>query len=169
MSQITSMALPQIGSFALLLALGLAGYSFLVGAFALFGGPGSDHLGETARRAGIATFGTVVLASVAAGHCRLHRRFLRRLHLPSQQPRSSRSLQVRRSLVRPGRLAAVLVAAAFDLRICPAPAPQDRSAPFRVRLGRHRSRPGLLSCSAEFRRPSLRACWKGTSLPTAPA
>jgi cytochrome c-type biogenesis protein CcmF len=59
------MALPQIGSFALLLALGLAAYSFVVGAFALIqGGPGSDHLSETARRAGIAVFGTVLLASV---------------------------------------------------------------------------------------------------------
>jgi cytochrome c-type biogenesis protein CcmF len=65
MSQVTSMALPQIGSFALLLALGLAGYSFIVGAFALIDkGPGAERLGETARRAGIASFGTVLLASV---------------------------------------------------------------------------------------------------------
>ena len=65
MSQVTSMALPQIGSFALLLALGLAGYSLVVGAFALINkGPGSERLGETARRAGIAAFGTVLLASV---------------------------------------------------------------------------------------------------------
>src|SRR5262245_28689359 len=65
MSQFTSMALPQIGSFALLLALGLAIYSFVVGAVALWvGGPGADRLGETARRAGIAAFGTILLASV---------------------------------------------------------------------------------------------------------
>src|SRR6476660_1269554 len=65
MTQVTSMALPQIGSFALLLALGLAGYSFVVGAFALIDeGPGSERLGETARRAGIAAFGTILLASV---------------------------------------------------------------------------------------------------------
>src|SRR5437868_7636049 len=65
MSQFSSIALPQIGSFALLLALGLAGYSFVVGALALIiGGPGSERLGETARRAGIAAFGTILLASV---------------------------------------------------------------------------------------------------------
>src|SRR5437588_10925243 len=65
MSQFSSIALPQIGSFALLLALGLAGYSFVVGALALIiGGPGSERLGETARRAGIAAFGAILLASV---------------------------------------------------------------------------------------------------------
>ena len=66
MSQLSINALPQIGSFALLLALALAGYSFLVGLFALIlGGRESDYLGETARRAGIAAFGAIVLASVA--------------------------------------------------------------------------------------------------------
>src|SRR6201984_3066831 len=65
MSQFSSVALPQIGSFALLLALGLAGYSFVVGALALIiGGPGSERLGKPARRAGIAAFGTILLASV---------------------------------------------------------------------------------------------------------
>src|SRR6201997_5186275 len=65
MSHFSSIALPQIGSFALLLALGLAGYSFVVGALALIiGGPGSERLGETARRAGIAAFGTILLAAV---------------------------------------------------------------------------------------------------------
>jgi cytochrome c-type biogenesis protein CcmF len=65
MSQFSSAVLPQIGSFALLLALALGAYSFLVGAFALIlGGKDSDYLGETARRAGIATFAAVLLASV---------------------------------------------------------------------------------------------------------
>jgi len=55
----------QIGSFALLLALGLSAYSFLAGLLSLFGrDPGSLRLGETARRAGIATFAAVALASV---------------------------------------------------------------------------------------------------------
>jgi cytochrome c-type biogenesis protein CcmF len=55
----------QIGSFALLLALALSAYSFLAGAFALARpGPGSERLGETARRAGIATFALVFLAAV---------------------------------------------------------------------------------------------------------
>ncbi len=55
----------SIGAFALLLALGLSSYSFLAGLLALFGrDAGSMRLGETARRAGIATFGAVLLAAV---------------------------------------------------------------------------------------------------------
>ena len=54
-----------VGSFALVLALALSGYSFLVGLVALVQkGPGSERLGETARRAGIATFALVLLAAV---------------------------------------------------------------------------------------------------------
>jgi cytochrome c-type biogenesis protein CcmF len=55
----------QIGSFALLLALALCTYSFLAGLLALIlKGPGSGRLGETARRAGIASFAIVFLAAV---------------------------------------------------------------------------------------------------------
>ncbi|HVO59769.1 MAG TPA: heme lyase CcmF/NrfE family subunit [Terriglobales bacterium] len=55
----------QIGSFALLLGLALSAYSFLGGIAALVRkGPGSERLGETARRAGIATFAAVLLAAV---------------------------------------------------------------------------------------------------------
>src|SRR5712672_965281 len=55
----------HIGSFTLLLALGLSSYSFLAGLLALFGrDAGSMRLGETARRAGIAAFGAVLLAAV---------------------------------------------------------------------------------------------------------
>jgi cytochrome c-type biogenesis protein CcmF len=54
----------QIGSFALLLALALTAYSFLAGILALAReGPGSARLGETARRAGIASFAIVFLAA----------------------------------------------------------------------------------------------------------
>ena len=54
-----------IGSFALLLALSLSSYSFLAGLVALFGrDPGSMRLGETARRAGTAAFGAVLLAAI---------------------------------------------------------------------------------------------------------
>jgi len=57
--------MPQIGSFALLLALALSAYSFLAGVLALARpGPGSERLGETARRAGIATFAVVFLAAL---------------------------------------------------------------------------------------------------------
>jgi cytochrome c-type biogenesis protein CcmF len=55
----------QIGSFALLLALALSAYSFLAGMAALVRpGPGSERLGETARRAGVATFAVVFLAAL---------------------------------------------------------------------------------------------------------
>ena len=55
----------QIGSFALLLALALSVYSFLAGLVALIlKSRSSDRLGETARRAGIATFAIVLLAAV---------------------------------------------------------------------------------------------------------
>ena len=55
----------QIGSFALLLALALSTYSFLAGVLALVRpGAGSERLGETARRAGIATFAVVFLAAL---------------------------------------------------------------------------------------------------------
>ena len=54
----------QIGSFALFAALALSAYSFIVGALALAReGPSSERLGETARRAGIATFAVVLLAA----------------------------------------------------------------------------------------------------------
>jgi cytochrome c-type biogenesis protein CcmF len=55
----------QIGSFVLLLALALSAYSFLAGLLALLrADAGSERLGETARRAGIAAFAVVLLAAV---------------------------------------------------------------------------------------------------------
>jgi cytochrome c-type biogenesis protein CcmF len=55
----------QIGSFALLLALALCAYSFLAGILALINkGPGYERIGETARRAGVASFAIVFLAAV---------------------------------------------------------------------------------------------------------
>src|SRR5436190_2214432 len=55
----------ELGSFVLLLALALSGYSFLAGLVALtIKHPGADRLGETARRAGIATFGAVFLGAL---------------------------------------------------------------------------------------------------------
>ena len=53
-----------IGSFVLLLALALAGYSFVAGLIALVRKPASAQLSETARRAGIASFGAVFIAAV---------------------------------------------------------------------------------------------------------
>jgi cytochrome c-type biogenesis protein CcmF len=54
-----------LGSYVLLLALALSGYSFLAGFLALAARPaGWERLSETARRAGIASFGTVFIAAV---------------------------------------------------------------------------------------------------------
>jgi len=65
--------MPEFGSFALLLALALSAYTLVMGAIALWrsrtapgiiaGGDGAGRLGETARRAGIASF--VALTSAA--------------------------------------------------------------------------------------------------------
>src|ERR1700692_2054386 len=55
----------QIGSFALLLALGLSVYCFSAGFLSLFSkDAASARLAETARRAGIATFAAVLLAAI---------------------------------------------------------------------------------------------------------
>jgi cytochrome c-type biogenesis protein CcmF len=55
----------QVGSFALLIALVLSAYSFLAGIVALVSkGPASERLGETARRAGVATFMAVLLGAI---------------------------------------------------------------------------------------------------------
>src|ERR1700687_5163777 len=55
----------QIGSFALLLALGLSAYFFFAAFLAFFSkDAASARLGETARRAGIASFGAVLLAAI---------------------------------------------------------------------------------------------------------
>jgi len=60
----------QVGSFALLLALALSAYSFLAGLIALVRqDQGSERLGETARRAGIAVFAAVLLAAVVLVIC----------------------------------------------------------------------------------------------------
>jgi cytochrome c-type biogenesis protein CcmF len=56
--------MPPIGSFVLLLALALSGYSFLFGLIALFKRDAvSAQIGETARRAGIASFVAVLIAA----------------------------------------------------------------------------------------------------------
>src|ERR1700686_4128244 len=60
----------QIGSYVLLLALALSAYSFLAGTIALVRRDhGSERMGETARRAGIATFAAVLLAAVVLVIC----------------------------------------------------------------------------------------------------
>jgi cytochrome c-type biogenesis protein CcmF len=54
----------ELGDLSLLIALVLCAYSFLAGLWALlFPSEGSDRLSETARRAGIAAFAAVLLAS----------------------------------------------------------------------------------------------------------
>jgi cytochrome c-type biogenesis protein CcmF len=58
--------MPQLGNFALLLALALSGYAFAAGALSLWRpAAGPDRLRETARRAGIAVWITVSVAVTA--------------------------------------------------------------------------------------------------------
>src|ERR1700738_4172550 len=60
----------QIGSYVLLLALALSAYSFLAGTIALVRRDhGSERMGETARRDGIASFAAVLLAAVVLVIC----------------------------------------------------------------------------------------------------
>jgi cytochrome c-type biogenesis protein CcmF len=55
----------KIGSFTLLLALALSAYCFLAGMYALFRRDSvGERLGETARRAGVAAFAVIALASI---------------------------------------------------------------------------------------------------------
>jgi cytochrome c-type biogenesis protein CcmF len=56
----------QIGNYALLLPFALSIYTFAAGLFALIArGEGSERVAESARRAGIALFGAVLLAAIA--------------------------------------------------------------------------------------------------------
>jgi cytochrome c-type biogenesis protein CcmF len=60
----------QVGSFALLLALTLSAYAFFAGLIALLRqDQGSERLGETARRAGIAVFAAVLVAAIVLVVC----------------------------------------------------------------------------------------------------
>ena len=92
-----------------------------------------------------------------AGVFGLPQRLLARLHPAPQQPRPARAVQVRRALVGPGRLAAVLVLAAGHLRTGAAAAPQGGYPPGGARFGHHCGRAGLLPAAGELRRPSVRA------------
>jgi len=61
--------MPQIGSFLLLLALALSGYSFVFGLVALIRrDPAFVLIGETARRAGVASFVAVLFAAAILVH-----------------------------------------------------------------------------------------------------
>jgi hypothetical protein len=82
----------------------------------------------------------------------ISRQLLDRLHLSPQQSRLARSVQICHAVVGPGRLPAVLVSAARGLWLRVASALQDRSAPFRLRLGCDRRSAGFLFAVAEFRR-----------------
>ena len=116
----------QIGSFALLLALALSTYSFLAGVLALARpGPASERLGETARRAGIATFAVVFLAALVLVISAFQDNFSIAYIYHHSNRDLPGALQVRHAVVGAGRLAAVLVVVAGGLRIGPAAAAQN--------------------------------------------
>jgi len=68
--------MPELGSFALLLALALSGYTLVAGAIALrqlstntTARVSPERLAETARRSGIASFFAVTVAAFALLYC----------------------------------------------------------------------------------------------------
>ena len=146
----------QIGSFALLLALALSTYSFLAGVLALARpGPGSERLGETARRAGIATFAVVFLAALILVISAFQDDFSIAYIYHHSNRELPGALQVCHAVVGAGRLAAVLVVVAGGLRIGAAAAPQNRCPAFCLCLGHHCRGADFLPAAAEFRRPSV--------------
>ncbi len=156
--------MPVFGSFSLLLALALSGYTLLAGAFALRQLAirartriSPERLAETARRAGIASFFATSCRGIRAGLGRLHQRLLGLLHPSSLQPRAPWPIQIRRALVRPGGITSAVGMAAGHLRLRAPPAPQSGCPPDRLRLDDPRRRPGLLPAAAELRRAALRA------------
>ncbi len=91
------------------------------------------------------------------GDSRPRQRFFRLLHHAPQQPRPAHRLQVRRAVVGPGRLTAVLGMAAVDLCAGAAAALQSRSAIDGACFGDHRRGASILSAAGEFRGASVRS------------
>ena len=158
--------MPQIGSYSLLLGARFERLH-LCRRTSLAIRRSDDRLAETARRAGVALFYCGYRRGCGAGGFGVPRRLLARLHSASQQPRSSRAVQVRRALVGAGRLAAVLVLAAGRLRAGAAAAPQGGHPPGGARVGGHQRGSDLLPAAGELRRPPLRAGERHNSRRTA--
>ena len=151
------------GSFALLIALALAAYNLLAGALALrliATGQPAPHLARAAGRYGAPGRNRRVFGRhrgrFRAGLVGLYQRFFHHLHPGALQPRPARRLQVFRSLVRPGGLAAVVGVAAGSLRLCPAAHAQARCEALRLRRSDSGRNSGLLSGRAELCRAALR-------------
>ena len=176
----------EIGSFALLLALALSVYSFLAGIVALIfqnraaaqpagvaarSAPfveenslvamlrqGSERIGETARRAGIATFAGVLLASVILVICAFQNDFSVSyiLHHSNRDLPAAYKFAVLWSGQEGS--SALLVAVARRIRIRSSPALQDRSAALRLCLGGVGRRADILSFAAQLGGQSFRDC-----------
>ncbi len=116
--------MPEFGSFSLLLALVLSGYTLMAGGVALrqlaTGSRGRirpDRLAETARRAGIGSFFAVTCAAVALVYTAFTNDFSVSYILHHSNRALPWTLQVRRPLVRPGGIPAALGMVADRLRI----------------------------------------------------
>ena len=166
----------ELGSFALLLALALSVYSFAGGLVALMfqrqpagsqpalAPPGigallrqgSERLGETARRAGVATFGAVLLASVILVVCAFHDDFSIAyiFHHSNRDLPGPYKFAVLWSGQEGSLLFWSLLLAAYGF-VLPLPL-QDRSTPLRLRLGGSGRGADLLSVAAQLRGASLR-------------
>ncbi len=147
--------MPLIGSFALLLALTLAAYSFVAGAIALY--RKDDRLGETARRAGIACWAAVTIGGVALVMAAVGNDFSVAYILHH----SNRDLPIAYKFAalwsgQEGSLlfwAWLLSTYALVLRLRYKVDPQA----VRVRIGDHRGGAGVLPAAGELRGQSVRA------------
>ncbi len=156
--------MPLIGSFALLLALALAGYSFIAGALALY--RKDDRLGETARRAGVACWAAVTIGGVALVMAAVGNDFSVAYILHH----SNRDLPIAYKFAalwsgQEGSLlfwAWLLSTYALVLRLRYKVDP----AAVRLRFFDHRRRAGILPAAGEFRSESVRTSWRARFPPT---
>ena len=122
--------MPEFGSFTLLLALALSVYTLVMGGLALWRSRGSAagtdgaaaRLGETARRAGIASFIALSCAAFALVWAAFTNDFSVEYIRSAHEHCAESCVQVCCAVERPGRLAAAVGVAAERLWICAADA-----------------------------------------------
>ncbi len=169
--------MPEFGSWALLLALMLSAYTLVAGALALWRSPAqpngqldaASRLGETARRAGIASF----IAMCCAAFALVWAAFTNDYSVAYILHHTNRALPVayKFSALWSGQEGSLLLWAwlltgyGFVLRA----AAQGRRPPVRLCLDHPGWRPGLLPAAAELRRACPSRCSPARSRRTASA
>src|ERR1035437_7639363 len=165
--------MPEFGSLCLLLALGLTAYNLLIGGIALWGESPSglritgipqsrwNRLGETARRAGIASF----IALCCAAFALVWAAFTDDFSVAYIASHSNRALNpaYKFAALWSGQEGSLLLWAfllsaygfVLRLRLLPAPPPPRRCPPSRLCLDHPGRHPDVLRPSAGGRRASL--------------